>query len=64
MLQCWWERWRGRTTAADGEIAEDLRALSAGHLSGHGRLACRARLRRCRPAAVGRLPAVARVASA
>eukprot|EP00969_Alexandrium_andersonii_P346810 15332557-Alexandrium_andersonii.AAC.1 len=33
-------------------------------LSGYGRLACRARLRCCRPATVGRLPAVARVAPA
>eukprot|EP00969_Alexandrium_andersonii_P033202 1449572-Alexandrium_andersonii.AAC.1 len=30
MLRRWWERRRGRMTAADGEVAEDFRALAAG----------------------------------
>eukprot|EP00969_Alexandrium_andersonii_P055570 2448634-Alexandrium_andersonii.AAC.1 len=30
MPQRWWERRRGRTAAADGAIADDLRTLAAG----------------------------------
>eukprot|EP00969_Alexandrium_andersonii_P247188 10924057-Alexandrium_andersonii.AAC.1 len=30
MLHRWWERWRGRTAAADGAVADDLRTIAAG----------------------------------